>query len=332
VTGIIQRCTLICLLLLAAFPRPSGGEDVYTVRKGDTLSRVARWNGVTAEALVEANGLASDRLMPGMQLRIPPRQGDPESAAVAPAPAAAVSPDESAARGPEPQETRSHTVEKGETLSSIAGLYGMSVKELKALNRIRKAGKLRAGKDILVFKPAEPAPEETATVPPAAVVPESRLAREIRELTESLLVKEVRELSEPVAGTGGIKEKLIRIAKKMLDIPYRFGGSSFRGIDCSGYVQKVFSLLNIVLPRTAREQFHRGTLVDRDDLSIGDLVFFRTYAKFPSHVGIYLGDNRFIHASSTDRKVTIDSLDAPYYIKRFVGARRLPLDEPVGEI
>jgi cell wall-associated NlpC family hydrolase len=118
----------------------------------------------------------------------------------------------------------------------------------------------------------------------------------------------------------------------MLDIPYRFGGNSFLGIDCSGYVQKVFSLLDIMLPRTAREQFRRGKLVVKEELSAGDLVFFRTYAKFPSHVGIYLGDNRFIHASSTERKVTIDSLDAPYYLKRFIGARRLPLNDLADEI
>jgi cell wall-associated NlpC family hydrolase len=97
-------------------------------------------------------------------------------------------------------------------------------------------------------------------------------------------------------------------------------------------VQKVFGLLDIVLPRTAREQFRLGKRVCREDLSIGDLVFFRTYAKFPSHVGIYLGDNRFIHASSTDRKVTIDRMDAPYYFKRFIGGRRLPLDEPADDI
>jgi cell wall-associated NlpC family hydrolase len=163
----------------------------------------------------------------------------------------------------------------------------------------------------------------------------SRLARELKELADSPVVKEIKELSEPVAGgigVGGIKEKLIRIAQKMLDIPYRFGGNSFLGIDCSGYVQKVFSLLDIMLPRTAREQFRRGKLVDKEELSVGDLVFFRTYAKFPSHVGIYLGDNRFIHASSTERKVTIDNLDAPYYLKRFIGARRLPLNDLADEI
>lgn len=95
------------------------------------------------------------------------------------------------------------------------------------------------------------------------------------------------------------------------------------GIDCSAYVQKVYGLLEINLPRSAREQFHAGEMVEKDDLSIGDLVFFRTYASFPSHVGIYLGNDLFIHASKKGRKVTIDSLNTPYYLKRFIGAKRI---------
>jgi cell wall-associated NlpC family hydrolase len=326
----IRHALFLCAILTVALPLAGGAEDLYTVRKGDSLSRIARWHDVKAEALMEANGLASDRLKPGMRIVIPPRQGDSESMP---------------AGRSQPPETRHHTVEKGETLSSIAELYGMSVRELKALNHIRRPRRLRAGAQILVNKPsasglretktASPATEAAAPAPPATVTPDSRLARELKELADTPVVKEVRELSTPPAGgsgTAGIKEKLIEIAHTMLDIPYRFGGSSLLGIDCSGYVQKVFGLLDIVLPRTAREQFRLGKLVGKEDLSIGDLVFFRTYAKFPSHVGIYLGDNRFIHASSTDRKVKIDSLDAPYYIKRFVGARRLPLDEPADEI
>jgi cell wall-associated NlpC family hydrolase len=112
----------------------------------------------------------------------------------------------------------------------------------------------------------------------------------------------------------------------MLDIPYRFGGTTLRGIDCSAYVQRVFGMLQMPIPRTAREQYQVGARIGRDDLSVGDLVFFRTYASFPSHVGIYLGDNLFIHASSVVRKVTIDSIDQNYYRKRFLGGRRL-LDE-----
>ena len=317
----IRYALILCAVLTTvAIPLAAAEEGLYTVRKGDTISRIARWHDVKAEALLEANDLDSDRLTPGMRLTIPPRQGESKSGVSAP-----------------PQEIRHHTVEQGETLGSIAETYGMSVKDLKKLNRVGNPRKLRAGSQILVYKPAASVREEaeTATAPPATVAPESRLARELKELTNSPVVKEVRELSTPSAGgsvAGGIKEKLIGIAQTMLDIPYRFGGNSLLGIDCSGYVQKVFSLLNIMLPRTAREQFHLGKLVGKEELSIGDLVFFRTYAKFPSHVGIYLGNNQFIHASSWDRKVKVDSLDAPYFLKRFMGARRLPLEETADEI
>jgi cell wall-associated NlpC family hydrolase len=109
----------------------------------------------------------------------------------------------------------------------------------------------------------------------------------------------------------------------MLAVPYRFGGTTLWGLDCSGFVQKAFAFLDLGLPRTAREQFREGLQVSKADLLAGDLVFFRTYAEYPSHVGIYLGDNRFIHASARDRKVTIDSLDEPYYMKHYLGAKRL---------
>jgi cell wall-associated NlpC family hydrolase len=88
-------------------------------------------------------------------------------------------------------------------------------------------------------------------------------------------------------------------------------------------VQRVFSLVGIDLPRTAREQFRAGELISKEELSVGDLVFFRTYASFPSHVGIYIGNNLFIHASSRAKRVTITSLDTPYFLRRFIGAKRL---------
>ena len=277
----IRYALILCAVLLAAPPMSAAADTIYKVRKGDNLSRIAKRFHVKTETIIEANGLESDRLMPGTRLAVPsPRRRSRGKR---------VRPEEP------PQATRSlpAETETGESLFPTSGTYGM------------------------------PSP------------PETLLSRELKELTDSSLFREVKELSEPVTGEngiGGIKQKLIRIAQAMLDIPYRFGGSSFLGIDCSGYVQKVFGLLDIMLPRTAREQFGRGKRVGKDELSIGDLVFFRTYAKFPSHVGIYLGDNRFIHASSTERKVTIDSLDAPYYVKRFVGARRLPLNDPADEI
>ncbi|RJQ14414.1 MAG: NlpC/P60 family protein [Nitrospiraceae bacterium] len=123
-----------------------------------------------------------------------------------------------------------------------------------------------------------------------------------------------------------LKDFLISVARQTLGIPYKFGSNTFMRTDCSGYVQNVFSLMGLQLPRSAREQFNIGEPVDRKALSLGDLVFFRTYAPFPSHVGIYLGNNLFIHASTFAKKVTIDSLNMPYYVKRFLGAKRLPVD------
>ena len=120
-----------------------------------------------------------------------------------------------------------------------------------------------------------------------------------------------------------IKDRLLRVARRMLEVPYRYGGTTLWGLDCSGFVQKAFAFLDLELPHSARAQFREGIKVSKAELAAGDLVFFRTHAKYPSHVGIYLGDNRFIHASGHDRKVTIDSLDKPYYAKHYMGAKRL---------
>ncbi len=228
-------------------------------------------------------------------------------------------------------EKQYHRVEKGETLGSIAELYGMSVRELKKLNHVRRPKRLRAGAKILVRgRRVDPSPVEAS----AGAVPEPATAGISSEPEPKAIPGPAAAagdngaagLSAEKSGLEGIKERLVRVARKMIDIPYRYGGASFIGIDCSAYVQMVYGLFDVVLPRTAREQFHLGKLVGLDNLSIGDLVFFRTTAKFPSHVGIYLGDNKFIHASSKDHKVKIDSLTAPYYIKRFVGGRRIPLE------
>ncbi|OGW61070.1 MAG: hypothetical protein A2V83_03755 [Nitrospirae bacterium RBG_16_64_22] len=117
--------------------------------------------------------------------------------------------------------------------------------------------------------------------------------------------------------------RVVEEATAFAGIPYRFGGTTARGMDCSFFVRTAFDAAGVLLPRTAREMFVFGRFVEPGDLRAGDLVFFRTYARFPSHVGIYLGERLFIHASRKSRKVQIDSLDAPYFSKRYLGGRRL---------
>ncbi|PMP92230.1 MAG: NlpC/P60 family protein [Hydrogenobaculum sp.] len=117
-------------------------------------------------------------------------------------------------------------------------------------------------------------------------------------------------------------QKLIEIAKQYLGTPYRFGGTSRYGIDCSGFTMKVFDKLGIKLPRTASEQAHVGKLAI--NLKPGDLLFFKTYRKHhPGHVGIYIGHGLMIDASSAYGKVVIEPINQPYFKKHFLFAKSL---------
>lgn len=116
---------------------------------------------------------------------------------------------------------------------------------------------------------------------------------------------------------------------KYLDTPYKFGGNSLNGIDCSAFTQIVFKNTSLCeLNRSAREQYKQGLVIkDRSQLKFGDLVFFNTRRRVkPGHVGIYIGDNLFAHASSKFG-VTISSLDYAYYSKRYMGARRVNAED-----
>jgi cell wall-associated NlpC family hydrolase len=112
-------------------------------------------------------------------------------------------------------------------------------------------------------------------------------------------------------------------ARDFVGTPYRMGGASSRGVDCSGLVFSVFRSFGIALPRTSSAQAGFGRKVDRSQLRPGDLVFFRTYGRGVSHVGIYSGGGEFIHASTRARRVRFDRLDNKYFRKRFVVARRV---------
>jgi peptidoglycan DL-endopeptidase LytE len=115
---------------------------------------------------------------------------------------------------------------------------------------------------------------------------------------------------------------LVKVALGFLGAPYRLGGSSVTGIDCSGFVRKIYQFFNINLPRTAFEQSRVGMRVPRQELAEGDLLFFNT-RKTLGHVGIYIGNNEFVHACSRKKGVRVDNLDTPYYDRRFIRAVRL---------
>jgi cell wall-associated NlpC family hydrolase len=284
-------------------------EKVYhEVAKGDTLAAISRRYSAPLDDLLRLNSLRrTSRLAIGQRILV--RRSGPQT----------------------------HVVRRGETLRSIALRSRVPLPELRRLNQL-DGDRLAPGQR-LQLEPCEQF-AVAGGVPTPPPVSGATAAQDAAGLLTAMAAAAAEASADsgdgqpaPVTtaervGADGVADRVIGLAKTMLDIPYRFGGTTLRGIDCSAYVQRVFSLIDVELPRTAREQYGIGERVGRDDLSIGDLVFFRTYASFPSHVGIYIGENLFIHASSVVRKVTIDSLDRPYYTKRFLGGRRLVAEDP----
>ena len=130
----------------------------------------------------------------------------------------------------------------------------------------------------------------------------------------------VKQKRGPLAG-----EQAALVAVGQVGTPYRYGGNSIRGFDCSGLVQFAWSRAGVRLPRTTAQQWKTLSPARGRELRAGDLLFFRIDGTV-SHVGLYLGDRRFVHAPSSGREVSIESLDAEFYRRAFAGSARPRVD------
>ena len=153
--------------------------------------------------------------------------------------------------------------------------------------------------------------------PPAAA--EDDMAR---FMAERGLIDRIGEVRTKVANRAS---ELVMNAMAFLDAPYRFGGSDERtGFDCSGFVRAMYERTDgLLLPRRAKDQAAATQPIDRKDLQPGDLVFFNTMRRAFSHVGIYIGEGKFIHAPRTGAQVRVEDMHAAYWSRRFDGARRV---------
>jgi len=266
-----------------------------------------------------------------------------------------------------PAEAGVYRVKRGDTLAKIAKKFHTSVRTLKRLNHLRSS-RIRVGQRLIVpgrrrsshrsaswyrkFKPKK----STETI--AFLERKSRQAlsaqivgKEINPMTE-VVYKEAELLSQVLSTPlnvrydnwslsilndpeykGALFKLLAEIFRELKNTPYVFGGNNpRRGLDCSSFTMYVYKKLGIELPRTARAQFNTGVPVDVRNLKVGDLVFFRTYARYPSHVGIYIGNGKFIHFSSMYHGLAISSLNSRYFRKRFIGAKRVLSEKKIKRI
>ena len=299
------RIALATSLILLSLPQLVLASKSHVVRKSESLQSIALKYHVSVNELKSVNNLTASHVSKGIRLIIPSHAGLQQKKAAA------------SAR----QDT--YKVAKGDTLPRIAKKTGVKMSEIRGLNGL-KGNRIKTGQ-VLTLVAAEtttrPAGTNRLQLINKDLLNEQELNDTLAELTDLESDRPV-DLAKTLEANQAISS-IKKSAYSFLGARYRFGGSSRSALDCSSFTQQVFREQSVKLPRTAREQFYVGSEVMRGDLKRGDLVFFQTYARFPSHVGIYLGNRKMIHASSREHRVVVSSMDTPYYLSRYLGARRM---------
>ncbi len=296
-----KRHFFVFFLFLSLFFINSALAKEYTVKTGNSLRSISKEFGISVNEIKEANNLTKTILQPNQVLTIP------EKSATA----------STAGQEPKPKSVVFYTVKNGDTISTIVSKTGVPAKQIMTLNNIRPKS-LRVGRKLILEK-------STASSENEPTNEDSEDDEDTEENGDTAKLEKDRQKQEELLGkwrSPDERQLLVKVATGFLGAPYRLGGASLKGIDCSAFVRKIYQIFDIELPRNARAQSKVGISIDREELVEGDLVFFRTRRPL-GHVGIYIGNNEFVHASSTRKVIRIDSMDTPYFQKRFQRAVRV---------
>lgn len=253
----------------------------YTVVSGDSLSKIASKHNITLSDLMKWNHLDHYVIFPGQKLKVK------SVAAVQTKPEPVKTPQPT-----KPSNLSEYIVQKGDTLGHISTQFNLTVEDLKSLNKLN-SNLIYVGQKLAIVPVEE---SNSVTNIPPTVTNEAPVDSEL-------------------------VDKLISQAKEWIGVPYAWAGTSLSGFDCSGFIYFAFNAVGKELSRQSTDGYYsRSYYVDSPQ--IGDLVFFEnTYKAGISHMGIYLGNNEFIHASAS-KGVTISSLNEAYYQQRFDGFKR----------
>ena len=301
-------------IVASAYCPAIAAPEMHKVKQGDSLCSIAKKYNVNVYKLKNQNNLKTNKLSVGQQIVIGTGSNSAEtqtkSKAKTKSAANAKKEIRKEAKRAQPVEVAvtetendgefiEYRTKKGDTVDKIASRFSIDKEEILEANNLSDK-KFKAGKIILIPR--------------------------IIEENDDDFVALSTKTNKTWKGNDE-KYMLVKVAKSFMGAPYKYGGESVRGLDCSAYVKKIYDIFDVFLPRSAREQFHAGEIIAKDELAIGDLVFFRTkrYIKYPTHVGIYIGDGNFIHSSSGRSKigVKIDSLSSNFYGRTFIGAVRV---------
>lgn len=320
------------LFFLCSFAAFSYADRVHTVRRGENLSLIASRYNITVGQLRQLNNLRSTVIQPGQRLIV-----------------SRSSPSQSSPWG---YDTVNYTVRGGDSLWTISRRFDVSIAQIKRTNNMN-SDRLAVGQRLKIDVPrklpnidnlesiigssekthyrvkAGDTVESVAgafNIEPDKLLETNLLERKDFKEGQILVIPSENFLYETyedeiITKELSSRDKVVKKAYGYLNMPYKLGGSGKQAIDCSTLTRLAYENLGINLPNTVYPQFQQGVKVERDIALPGDLVFFRIDGRI-SHVGMYLGDDLFIHASTTQGKVAISSLNNSYFRRHFAGLRR----------
>lgn len=328
VKNIVSSAALAALI----FSATNADAAKVSVKRGDTLSHFASTYNVTVSDIKRTNNLKSDLIFVGQTLQIPTNTVTASNSASS------------------SNKTAVHTVKRGDTLWGIGRKYGISVSSLKSINQLT-TNTIYVGQKISLKNSSSSTSPKTQTTKEKATssyivkrgdslwkiskqygVSVSQLkswndlksntiyVNQKLSISKASPVPNEQKSTEKETAPSNSVDQLISEAKKYIGVPYKWAGSSpSTGFDCSGYLNYVFNNVGVSIPRTVASIWSVGTKVSSPQ--VGDVVFFETYKPGPSHAGIYLGNNKFIHSGSNNG-VTISDMTTSYYKQRYLGAKR----------
>jgi len=263
----------------------------YTVQKGDTLTKIAQNHQVTIGDIMKWNNLSKDTIFVAQKLEIQ-KQSTNEG----------VKPTTPSTSGK--PVSSSHTVAKGDTLSKIAKLYNVTIKDIMDWNKLEK--------DTIFVG-------QVLKLSSAAVIPDGDTIH--NNVTSGTGTPSKVTAKDPTVNGQAIYNKTVEVANTLVGTPYLYGGNTPVGLDCSGFIFYAFNQGGLKIGRASSEGYFYGNTTHVENPVPGDLVFFEnTYKEGISHMGIYLGDNKFIHAGTDG--VEVSDVTYSYWSSKLVAYKR----------